>query len=163
VYLQYRSSAKDLTCRRAIVAVAGLVSPRKHGLAMGLSKEEYHRMSRPKSNKVEKKSKQQQSLANNVQSKPGIQSQRSFLLLQIPFVRRQMPRSPSQLRRKCRVICKKPGCQRQSSVAGCNAARGLGEVVVARGRRVGVVTRISGGERRARLRGAVVDGGMQEA
>jgi hypothetical protein len=79
VYLQYRSSAKDLARRLAIVAVAELVSPRKQGLAMGLSKEEYHRMSRPKSNKVEKKSKQQQSLASNVQFKSGIQSKPTLL------------------------------------------------------------------------------------
>jgi hypothetical protein len=117
---------QKLTRRRAIFAVVKLASSRKHGLAIGLSKEKYHRMSRPKSNKVEKKSEQQQSLTSNVQFKPGIQSRRSFLLLRIPFVRRQMPRSPSQLRRKCRVICKKPGCRRRSSVAGCNAARGLG-------------------------------------
>jgi hypothetical protein len=34
-------------------------------------------------------------------------------------------RSPSQLRRMCRVVCEKPGCRRQSSVAVCDAARGV--------------------------------------
>lgn len=76
-------------------------------------------------------------------------------------------RSPSQLRRMCRVVCEKPGCRRQSSVAVCDAARG-----VWRGRGwyegggwawsnqdIGML----GGCRRARSRGAAVGSGMQKA
>lgn len=107
-------------------SIAKLGSPRKikRSLAIGGSlQREYHRMSRPKWKGKAKSSKRPRLSSKQMSTHRHGVFKGQTLLSPAADALSSDARSPSQLRRMCRVVCEKPGCRRQSSVAVCDAAR----------------------------------------